>query len=895
MRNDLRLDEVCDGKLSFNKLADKGIVKTENFFKNRIHRFQTFSSTSVFYRLTMAFGLFFLGPLLGLLFISIKTDLFGTNELLYSLCGLLISTFFGYVIIRQISGGISRLEHRLASKLDYFGQPEQMSDNELNNISLFADILDENVKKTGESLNRRINEIHALQELGGLSAFQVTARSLTLTALERSTAVTEASGGVIVFITGDNGVCSLKKGTGIKIAEKQTFAYDDFPWKDLVEHETPLFLQDEEMRLWRDFFSSSCSHAAIIPFGSFGATKALAILAGERKKGWDASTLEFLNTYFLGIGNALKMQEIDVQKRETAHELNTVLSLIKILHTNPGDGDLLTIVAQKVEKIIPYHWIGLAIYDDNQQNLYLSHSFSKFVPEIQTGLKIPNTTSLFHHAMHASETITIDNLMSKREYFEKELFQRLGLNSCIFASLNNGGKATGAICLGSEKNKAFGHREKRLFATVAMGVAIAIEQSRLFHQEKNKRAELEVLNTIGGALASHTIRANEVLDYVLERIAEFIEVEAGSIMLLEFDALVIEAAMGKFSKQLLKQRIGFDQGVAGYVVATGEPVIVTDASDYTHFSSVVDERTGFKTRNLLCVPLIAGGQVIGVIELINSIGKPFKEDDKQALKTVAAATAMALENTRLYQDSNYIAKNEKFIRTIFQKYVPEEVVSKILERGESDQMAVSEKKLVTVVNVDIRGYTRMSKEASTEDVVKILNQFFHKMGNIIIKHKGLVDKYLGDGMLAIFGAPVSTVNPPLEAVHAAQEMIGEVEKLSIICLDRCGVPLKIGISINTGEAIVGNIGFSKKMEYTVIGDVVNEVFRLQDLTRAKANSILISESTYDQVKNNIHIRPYGLQKLDSSLVNVYEVVTDSFQERLDSPLLSAVEGPSKIH
>ncbi|MDJ0623455.1 MAG: GAF domain-containing protein [Desulfocapsaceae bacterium] len=871
------------------------LVKTQNLIKNRQHHFKSFSSTSVFYRLTMAFGLFFLGPLLGLLFISIKTDLFGTNELLYSLVGLLISTLFGYVIIRQISGGISRLEHRLASKLDYFGQPEEISENELKNISLFADILDENFKKTGESLNRRINEIHALQELGGLSAYQVTARSLALTALEKSTAVTEAAGGVIVFITGKHGVCSLKKGRGIKIVEKQTFAYDDFPWKDVVENKKPMFIQDEEMRLWRDFFSSSCSHAAIIPFGSFGSTKAVAILAGEKKKGWDETTFEFLNTYFLGIGNALKMQEIDVQKRETAHELNTVLSLIKILHTNPGDSDLLTVVAQKVEEIIPYHWIGLAIYDEDQQNLYLSHSFSKFAPEIQTGQRIPKTTSLFHHAMHASETITIDNLMSKREYFEKDLFGRLGLKSCIFASLNNGGKATGAICLASEKTSAFGRREKRMFAMVAMGVAIAIEQSRLFHQEKTKRAELEVLNKIGAALTSYTIRANEVLDHVLDRIAEFIEVEAGSIMLLEFDALVIEAAMGKFSKQLLKQRIGFDQGVAGYVVATGEPVIVADARDYTHFSSVVDERTGFETRNLLCVPLIAGGQVVGVIELINSINKPFSEDDKQVLKTVAAATAMALENTRLYQESTYIAKNEKFIRTIFQKYVPEEIVSKILEKGESDQMAVSEKKLVTVFNVDIRGYTKMSKQASTEDVVKILNQFFHKMGNIIINHHGLVDKYLGDGMLAIFGAPVSTANPPLDAVRAAQEMIGEIEKLSILCLDRCGVPLKIGISINTGEAIVGNIGFSKKMEYTVIGDVVNEVFRLQDLTRSKANSILISESTYDQVKNSIKTCPHGLQKLDSSLVNVYEVETDSFQEDSSSQMVRLAEGTAKIH
>jgi class 3 adenylate cyclase len=170
------------------------------------------------------------------------------------------------------------------------------------------------------------------------------------------------------------------------------------------------------------------------------------------------------------------------------------------------------------------------------------------------------------------------------------------------------------------------------------------------------------------------------------------------------------------------------------------------------------------------------------------------------------------------------------------------------------------------------------------------------MGNIIITHKGLLDKYLGDGMLAIFGAPASTANPALDAVLAAQEMVKAIEKLSILSVDRCGIPLKIGISINTGEAIVGNIGFSKKMEYTVIGDVVNETFRLQDLTRNKPNSILIGEATYNQVKSVVRTRPYGLKKLDSSLVNVYEVETDY---RHDDPVVVPIaltdHGVVKIH
>ncbi|MEE4242091.1 MAG: GAF domain-containing protein [Desulfopila sp.] len=874
------------------------------YIKNITHnrefkKFFSFHSNSVLYRLTMAFALFFMGPLLGLLFISVKTDLFGSNELLYSLGGLLISTLFGYIIMRQISSGISRVENRMAEKLNTLGNTGKFSEDELENISTFADIMSDSIKKTGESLSKRINEIHALRELSDFSAFQMTAQSLARTALKRSLEVTEGVGGVILFISGNRAVCNLKMGEGLKFQKKQEFLFESFPWHKTIQQNSPLFLQKKRESRWLECFAEECTFAAVVPFGRFGTTTAVAIVAAQEKRKWDETTLEFLSTYFLSIGNALKIKEINNKKQEADRELNVVLSIIKILNSNPEKNDLLASIAQKVEEVIPHHWIGLALQSESGKHLYLSHSFSKFAPHIKTGQRIATKRSLFHLAMQSKEAISIDNLVSRADFCEKKLFQRLGLKSCVISNLNSSGRAIGAICLGSEKEARFGHKEKRIFVMIAMAVAIAIEQSKIFARERAKRVELEILNKIGGALTSHTIRANKVLTYILERVADLVDVEAGSIMLLEFDALVVEAATGEFSKELKKQKFRLDHGVVGYVVATGEPVIVDDTRENPHFLSGVDEKTGFQTRSLLCVPLISGGRVIGVIELLNRKGKPFSQDDLQAVKAVAASTAIALENTRLYSETNHIAKKEKFIRTIFQKYVPEEIVTKILERGDADQMAVSEKRIVTVFNVDLRGYTQMSKQASTEDVIHILNHFFRRMGNIIIKHRGLLDKYLGDGILAIFGAPAATANPALDAVLAAQEMVKVIDKLSILSIDRCGIPLRIGVSINTGEAIVGNIGFAKKMEYTVIGDVVNETFRLQDLTRFKANSILIGETTYNQVKSVVRTRPYGLKKLDTSLVNVYEVESDSIGENSAAPLTHPLEAvglvSTKIH
>lgn len=863
-------------------------------------KISSFQTSSVLYQLTMAFALFFMGPLLGLLFLSLKTNLFGTNELAYCLLGLLGSTLFGYVIMRQISSGILQVERRMSEEIDDSSQGEKSSENELENIVNIAEAMSENMRETGQSLNRRIREIHALKELGNITSYQAAPKSLATIALKRSMDVTEARAGVILFVSGNTATCIIKWGRGIKLQKNKQFSLNVFPWRKNVRQNSPIFIENDQSGSWGHFFTDNCTYGAVVPFGRFGNTTGIALLGAGDDHGWDETTLEFLSTYFLSIGNALRMQEINTEKRELSHELKIILSIVRILNANQKESDLLAIISKKIEEIIPYRWIGMAVKEESSQHLYLSHSFSQLAPEVKSGRRIDGERSLFHLAMHSEEIIFVENLISRREYHEKELFLQLGLKSAVFASLNSSGKVIGSICLASDRRGGFGRREKRIFSMVAIGVAMALEQSQVLARERAKRTELEVLNRIGGALSSHTIKANSILHYVLARIAELVEVEAGSIMLLEFDSLVIEAAMGEFSQVLTRQKLQFNHGVAGYVVATGEAVIVDDVRDNPHFLSVVDEKTGFETRSMLCVPLICGGRVIGVIELLNRVGRPFSQDDLQGVKAVAASTAIALENTRLYSESSYIAKKEKFIRTIFQKYVPEEIVAKILECGDADQMRVSESRIVTVFNVDIRGYTRMSRQASTEDVVHILNHFFKKIGNIIIQHKGLLDKYLGDGVLAIFGAPASTANPALDAVKAAMEMIREIDNLSLISEDRCGVPLRIGISINTGEAIVGNIGFSKKMEYTVIGDVVNETFRLQELTRDKPNSILIGETTYSQVKSTVQANPCGMKQLGSTKVNVYEVVCSDEGEwksdlRQSLPVHDLVTDSGKIH
>jgi adenylate cyclase len=175
--------------------------------------------------------------------------------------------------------------------------------------------------------------------------------------------------------------------------------------------------------------------------------------------------------------------------------------------------------------------------------------------------------------------------------------------------------------------------------------------------------------------------------------------------------------------------------------------------------------------------------------------------------------------------------------------VPKEVLDKILHGPEAGLERVEELKTLTLINIDLRGFSSIARSLGPQKTVSLLNHFFSVMGGIVFKHHGIVDKYLGDGFLAIFGAPVSSISDADNAIGAALEMKAAVATINSAIAPTMDVTLNIGISIHTGEVVVGNIGFEMKMDYTVIGDSVNDVFRLQDRTKPYPNSILISEKS----------------------------------------------------
>jgi len=197
-------------------------------------------------------------------------------------------------------------------------------------------------------------------------------------------------------------------------------------------------------------------------------------------------------------------------------------------------------------------------------------------------------------------------------------------------------------------------------------------------------------------------------------------------------------------------------------------------------------------------------------------------------------------------------KREQKIRNIFQKYVPADVIDQFFSNPES--MLVGDSRILAVLFSDIRGFTTISESMPPEQIVESLNTYFSAMVDIILKRKGIVDKYIGDAIMAFFGAPVKHEDDVLQAVYSGFDMLDTLKVFNADQASRDRPQFRIGIGLNYGLVTVGNIGSDKKMDYTVIGDMVNLASRLEELTKIYDVPFIISESVYSRIKKQVPCR-----------------------------------------
>jgi len=196
-----------------------------------------------------------------------------------------------------------------------------------------------------------------------------------------------------------------------------------------------------------------------------------------------------------------------------------------------------------------------------------------------------------------------------------------------------------------------------------------------------------------------------------------------------------------------------------------------------------------------------------------------------------------------------LEKQNTLLHDILSRYMAEDLTSYILHDPEKYLKLGGESRVVTVLFADIRGFTRFSERYPPTEVVEVLNLIFAELTKVVFEYGGTFDKYLGDAIMAFFGAPISHGDDPLRAVSAAMAMQSVFQEL----IERNVHPglhdLGLGIGINTGEAIVGNVGSERVMDYTVIGDVANVASRFQEI--AGKGQVIIGQTTYECVREHV--------------------------------------------
>lgn len=196
---------------------------------------------------------------------------------------------------------------------------------------------------------------------------------------------------------------------------------------------------------------------------------------------------------------------------------------------------------------------------------------------------------------------------------------------------------------------------------------------------------------------------------------------------------------------------------------------------------------------------------------------------------------------------------EQEVRNIFQKYVPKDVIERFFANPES--MLVGEDRVLAILFSDIRGFTRIAEALRPDQLVQALNGYFSQMVDLIVRRDGIVDKYMGDAIMAFFGAPVQHEDDALRAVLTALDMQEALEAFNRKQQAAGGPQFQsIGVGINYGIVTVGNIGSEKRMEYTVVGDMVNLAARLERLTKLYKQDLLFSESVYREVRGKVPCR-----------------------------------------
>ena len=356
------------------------------------------------------------------------------------------------------------------------------------------------------------------------------------------------------------------------------------------------------------------------------------------------------------------------------------------------------------------------------------------------------------------------------------------------------------------------------------------------------------------------LNLNEVTKLVIEETRKNIRSTNASVMLLNQRTrnLEIISASGKEYSPKMALKPGVGIGIAGTVFFTGKAEIVNNVASDPRYIKGAN-----RISSLMCAPLKTRDKVIGVINVSSEHAAAYTAANLKLLHMLTSQAALVIENAVFHENQ----LKEERIKSNLERYVAPQIVKAIMESKKNIVFSPT-KRNITVLFSDIRNFTTTCEQQPPEKIVEYLNEYFTHMVDVIFTYGGTLNKFVGDMIVAFFGAPAVTEKNEQRAIEAAIDM---QKRITTIPAQWIQNNFHTGIGINSGEVVVGNIGSPHHMDYTAIGDEVNTGSRLQSM--AKGGQILVSRSVYEATRDLFPFKEIGSVQVKGKnrSVEVFEV------------------------
>ncbi len=560
------------------------------------------------------------------------------------------------------------------------------------------------------------------------------------------------------------------------------------------------------------------------------------LLLLNKERAFDQADIELAEIFASQIDSTIVQARIYSQLQHHNRELELIYKIDRIRDSTTDSQELLSAIVNAVATALGADLCLMGLVDENSGALELK------AVEDRLGVFGQLNKAAIRQAVEESMALQQASVLESAPSLRAQ-----GLEQLLAAPLAIGGERLGLLLLLGSR-KSFTPSDVRLIEAVVSQTDSAVIHARTRRHLQQRHKELETIYKVD-RIRDSGLEFHAMLNAVLAELCQAIEAEMGFIMLFDRTGQQLE----------LKASTAEDI----FAMTENYSLVEEVANEALRQARMINRAgLGDKIRSIICVPLILREEIIGIFGAVNgprTVG--FDQEDERLLSAIASQV-----DTAIFED-----QRTRKIRSTFSRYVSPQVVEMMLAQMEEDYLK-GKRATLTVLFSDMRGFTSISERAHPEVLVDVMNQHLGAMTDIILEHGGTLDKYVGDEVMAIFGAPLTMEAHALQAVRTALKMQEAHQELMARWVELGREAAPIGIGINSGDMIVGNIGCQKRMDYTVIGDNVNLASRL--CGAAKGSQILISAATYQLVRHAVEVSelPHIHVKGKAEPVQIYEVL-----------------------